>query len=406
VRAPAPAVRTLARARPGSPWAAELVEARLDEAVASPELVPVWVRVLHHAGEDDRAARLARRAVEAWPGHRTALRAQLRAFAWRGDPRGSIADWVGAWPADRPAICQHLAHEGYGIRAARTCPDAPGVRRARWWLDAGRPRAAWRAIGPELPDTSPARRAWVDVALAVGAAPRVLRQLDIDDLRADPALWERWVRSAQVAGSESRVAEALASPPDPTPAMDRGTAGRIHALLRRHRGRPAARAFLEKMTPIAREEAGLVSAELRHDRTSWREHLIRRANLGPLAPGDAAQALVRGAWVPDAGSVDEQLERIRRRHPDDPDVLFAVARHALARGQPDAARTHAARAARLAPRDPEAWAVFGDALRDHDLDRAKRAWRRALRVYEQRSASGWTARKEAARRVRERLSRS
>jgi tetratricopeptide (TPR) repeat protein len=392
-------VRRFSEARPWSDWTFELVGPT--GGLPPPEALPAVARVLHHQGRDHQAADLAARARRVWPGHRAVLETAARTAAWIDDEPERVARaWRRAWPAGRLAACRVLAEEGYPGSAARLCPGAPPRARARWLLANLDADAAWRALGSQPPEAADALAEWLDVALAADRARiAVARWDDAERARADPAIWHRWVRALWVAGRRARARAALAEPP--TGPVTPAAAGRIHALLVRHRDSAVADAWLRGQVSRAadRLDALLVSADVRLDPDAWAAYAGQRAELGPLDPGVAARAWTLGALGP-AEAADRAVAALRLRHPDEPAVLDAAARRALAAGCRARARALAARAARLRPRDPDAWALLGFTLRDHDLGRATRAWRTALRLYERRPAEGWAAAEEATRRVR------
>lgn len=397
------ALEHFARARPGSAWTFELLREARAASLPPPDALPAVARVLHHRGRDAEAQALAAQLAALWPGHRAVFETALRAEAWReGEPEAVAKAWVRAWPADRPRVCRRLVEEGYPDAALSRCPDAPAFERAGWAAAALRPELAWKLAGARPPRDPADLAAWFDFALAAGRSrAAVARWDDPARVRAEPGLWHRWVRALWVAGGRRRdqARRALATPPDGP--LDPPTAGRIHALLHRHRGPEAADRWLDAQvpSPASRADARRVSAERRGDPDAAAAARSRRAELGPLAPGPAAAAAL------DAGGPNgrSELEALRRRYPDHPEVLAAAARFALARGRRAEARLLAERAARLGPEDPERWALLGATLRDHDRSRARWAWKRAARLYGRRSAEGWPAAEEALQRARDEI---
>ncbi|MEZ4235344.1 MAG: tetratricopeptide repeat protein [Myxococcota bacterium] len=77
---------------------------------------------------------------------------------------------------------------------------------------------------------------------------------------------------------------------------------------------------------------------------------------------------------------EEDLDALRREvAPEDPYLLVRAGARAVADGRIDEAATLLGEATRLAPNDPRAWQLLGDAMAVSDPSVARQAWLGALR---------------------------
>jgi eukaryotic-like serine/threonine-protein kinase len=397
-------VRPFARGQPGEEVAAILAAARPPLAERDPRVAPPLAALVD--------ACLSRRPADR-PRDGAALAARLAALA-PGDAAAALRDPEAFVAAEASRQAAALAAEARRLlaagrpfaaapliaRAARHRPDDPGIlaladqvgqvparRRRRWhWRVAGAALAAAVALAVALA----ARRAGGPGAAADAAAPPPLAAADLpEQAAADAATLEagRWQRSkpilphppsrgltdGTIMGSrEDEV--ATTSDPEVARAYARELFG---SSTRGDEGQRVLATALDRFP--AHAPLWLLRGQVAVRLGRWDEAEAALTTALGLDPGLAAAWAARARlhrWHGRLRAAFADVEAGLQTAPDDTALLIErVALHAAA-GRGAEARPHAARAAELAPTDPEAWIALADTSDDAEaLDHLARAVR-------------------------------